>query len=290
MFSARLGFMRPDSVDDTPTLWTPNNITSSNILAWFDATDPGDLVIESGLVARMLDLSGNNTLMRNNYGSQQALHLPLNQNGCGCLQFDGVDDRYSQSSSEDGSSSSGNLVTPIVMSNPYAIFSVQNIVVRASNQQYVSLSGSSPDPWIASYLEKSNKFGKIRRDTSTTQVDLQPDTTPGGWHMHYHSYNSNSEPDSWQDTVDAGSINSETTTITASNTMDNLCIGSLMRRNRSNGYTGAFTAMTWNKTLLFDKPLSESEQQKLEGWSAHQLGITDVLPTDHPYKSSAPEA
>ena len=289
MFSARLGFMRPDSVPTGGVLWTPNDITSATVLAWFDATDQGDLVIESGLVAQLNDLSGKNTLMRNVYGSQQAIHLPDNQNGCDCLQFDGVDDRYSQSSNANGLSTVGNLSQSFSLGDPYAVFSVQNITAKASNQHYVSLSGNVADPWISSYLEMSYKYGKVRRDQGGTQTHTQPQTSPQGWHMHYHSYLGNSLPDSWTDIVDGGTPNLQTNTRNTNHPIDNIAIGCLLRRNRGAGPIQAFTEMIWNKTLLFDRPLDLSEQQKLEGWSAHQLGITDVLPTDHPYKTSAPE-
>lgn len=40
--------------------------------------------------------------------------------------------------------------------------------------------------------------------------------------------------------------------------------------------------------MLDSTPLSFNDRQRLEGWAAHQCGLTAALPSDHPYKEVAP--
>lgn len=40
--------------------------------------------------------------------------------------------------------------------------------------------------------------------------------------------------------------------------------------------------------LAFNEVLSEANRQKVEGYLAHHFGVTDNLPSDHPYKTTAP--
>lgn len=40
--------------------------------------------------------------------------------------------------------------------------------------------------------------------------------------------------------------------------------------------------------LFFDRTLSDTDRQKLEGWAAHKYGLTRNLPADHPYKNLVP--
>lgn len=41
-------------------------------------------------------------------------------------------------------------------------------------------------------------------------------------------------------------------------------------------------------SIFFDRVLSVSDRQKLEGWAAHKYGLIDNLPSDHPYKILVP--
>ena len=40
--------------------------------------------------------------------------------------------------------------------------------------------------------------------------------------------------------------------------------------------------------MIFDRILSSSEKEKIEGYLAHKWGLAERLPTDHPYKTEAP--
>lgn len=61
--------------------------------------------------------------------------------------------------------------------------------------------------------------------------------------------------------------------------------------NRSNdepmGTTG--TEFYVAEILVVEGPVSLAEVEKLEGYYAHQFGLTSILPSGHPYKTSPPE-
>ena len=40
--------------------------------------------------------------------------------------------------------------------------------------------------------------------------------------------------------------------------------------------------------ICFSTKLSDDDRHGVEGYLAHKWGLTDKLPTDHPYKNSAP--
>ena len=44
----------------------------------------------------------------------------------------------------------------------------------------------------------------------------------------------------------------------------------------------------WGEVLIYVGTMSEDDQESAEGYFAHRWGLTAGLPSDHPYKSSAP--
>lgn len=278
MFSARLGFMRPDSVPQGIP-WTPNDITSATMLAWFDATDSSDYVTEADRVPELLDKSGNNVKMVMNQLTRQA--TITQNNGIDGLLFDGVDDYYT-------GISNGSNIPNLPFNNSYAMFSVQSVVAKSATQQWMCISHISNETHASMFANGNNQFGSVRRPNSggSTPFSKVHDTPmTEEWHLTYYRYaGADLGSDLWDSVLDGGVYVNFNKPLSTPDIMNRMSIGCLNKNVQQN-----FTEMTWNKSLLFDKPLSLAEQQKLEGWSAHQLGLTDNLPADHPYKTSAPE-
>jgi hypothetical protein len=296
MFSARLGFMRPDSVTDG-VLWTPNDITSATILAWFDATDSADYVTEGGLVPALLDKSSNNVVMVNSQGSKQA--IPGSTNGIPGLLFDGVDDFYS-----------GQDVGPNLGDNKfraadgYSFFTVVHVNRDSTEaQQMVHISTGSEIPGIdpkynqnllAQTMTPNHEYSQfIRTSRNDGSGYTRPGTQTVDWHLNYHG-NNGTGGNNWYNVFNGDELRKQYTQTSHSDhtPYDRIAIGGMVRGwSAENGayLFNNFANMTWNKTILFDKNLDLSDRQKLEGWAAHQLELTDNLPADHPYKSVAPE-
>ncbi len=67
------------------------------------------------------------------------------------------------------------------------------------------------------------------------------------------------------------------------NTNSNTDSGFLSYPAGSGGYSGDFMHFEFSNT-----PISIEDIRKFEGWAAHNYGLTEKLPVDHPYKILAP--
>ena len=43
-----------------------------------------------------------------------------------------------------------------------------------------------------------------------------------------------------------------------------------------------------HELIIFNEPLSQANREKVEGYLAHKWGLTNNLPSDHPYKYEPP--
>jgi hypothetical protein len=149
---------------------------------------------------------------------------------------------------------------------------------------------------LAHTLTPEHKYSVfIRTSPSQGKGFTRPGTQTVDWHLNYHGYNGIGDR-KWFNVFDGDESLSEYPSNWDSQSehkpYDRIAVGGMVR-----GYDATdgaelfnnFSNMTWNKTILFDNNLDLSDRQKLEGWAAHQLGLTDNLPADHPYKSVAPE-
>ena len=290
MFSARIGFMRPDSTSAGAS-WTPSDITSANMLAWFDATDPTDIIVDAlGQVPELLDKSGNGVKMVQAELSRQG--KPADLADISTVEFDGMDDYYT-------AVNTGANLTPFTINSGYGIFTVAKVFKDPSEpQQMININKSTSPNSTASVNQAmiaTHEYQQfVRATNSSAQAFVRSGSQPVELALKYHGFTANNPTNGWYNVYNGDVIRKTYTGgggLTSS-PFDRLVIGGMVRGyHPTNGadFFSNFTKMNWNKTLLFDNNLSDDERQKLEGWAAHQLGLTDNLPVDHPYKTTAPE-
>jgi hypothetical protein len=57
---------------------------------------------------------------------------------------------------------------------------------------------------------------------------------------------------------------------------------------RNNGGAIPYTDGDWHELIIYNTALSTTDRQKLEGYLAHKWGLTNNLPSGHPYKYEPP--
>lgn len=137
----------------------------------------------------------------------------------------------------------------------------------------------------------SNTTNSFNPDLYTTGGDVRASHRPSGGQLAAISNNTyyidivdwelagSSPVRQFLDGVLQGTVTGATDTI---GTNFQLSLGA-RPNNLSNPLTGGIKAV-----LVFDAKLSDSNREKVEGYLAHEFGLTGSLPLAHPYKSSPP--
>lgn len=235
------------------TLWTPAQLSSSDMSLWldgsdattlFDAVSGGSAVAENGAIARWQDKSGNN-----NHATQSTLGFrPLRVDGG--VRFDGTDDRMT--------------LTTGLTGTDYAFFGV--LKKRLSgNAMFVLANGTgSGGGYVYVDFSDGNIYftnGTTFRQTTGSGNNL---TTVIVSHDHYLHRNGSSV------TLTTG-LNSGTT------------INTVGARPGSSAFANADFY-----ELIFGPQSMIRWAYYFEGYLAHKYSLTANLPSGHPYKTNAP--
>ncbi len=277
-FSARQGlFGKAAAVG--PALWTPDNL--SGIQSWFDSTDSGSLTLNGSNVSGWADQTGNYDWTQATAASQPLLDPGLLElSGINVLKFS---DDYMTSNS---------MGTIYSSQQPGIMFMVlyQRDTGNAYHNQLTFGDNTSGGDYLVMQRTNSGDGRKpmlARAEPAKSQL-RDPDSKTNEWGLFLgYSNGANSE---FRTNGGAPTGGRAGTTVT----------GTLPLGTVNFGYVtlGAFATATTSPTgfsnmdvaavVVSNSTATTAEMEKLEGWAAHKYGLTVVLPTAHPYKTSAP--
>lgn len=246
--------------------WSPDSLTG--LQCWLDAAD-NDTIYDNdtGRVGQWVDKSGSG----HNFSQSLVTQQPLHSNSS--IVFDGTD-RLSNSTIEfDDAYIWGDTTTG------HSVF-----VVAKSTGDDVSRLLCSP-------VEPRFFFGG-----GTTAGDNNFIVAYGNTARNYHSTNVLTPVTSLSSTNILGVVNTQDTQTTpyVNGSSLNTINGEMLAFTGLNIGAGSYSTVdgTWNgvvnEIVIFNRQLDSTDRNKVEGYLAHKWGLTQNLPSDHPYKSSSP--
>ena len=282
-FSARQGFF--NQADTGPVAWTPDNLPG--IQAWYDSTDSSSITLNGSNVSTWADQRGNYDWTQSTAGLQPLLTTGQSElSSSNVLKFDSD---YMTADS---------MGTIFSTSQPGIMFLV---LYNRSGSNGGTLSFNNH--WVFNEEDADTDYLTLQRTNSPYLPRFTRDETPGG--APEFLTDSDTKQDEWMFML--GYTNTTTS------------------RFRTNGGPGAggrngadetgglpFTNENWTKVTLgayynhtatsyvgysysdiaavvaSNSAATVSDMEKLEGWAAHKYGLTVLLPTAHPYKTTAP--
>jgi hypothetical protein len=238
--------------------WTPSNLTT---YAWYDASDTNTITESAGAVSQWDDKSGNNRHVTQGTGSKQPTTGARTIGTLNVLDFDGGD---------------------ILMNTSFAVSSLNISFAQVFKSDIISGSAGSffgfgRATHTEGYIRNAGANLTIRgygsRYPNQAELYFAQDTNP-----HFSAYVKNGT--SSQLATQDGVVSSRTTTVTTF-TSQRLALGG---QPNDSGYGNGVIA----ETIFFSSAISEADRQKIEGYLAWKWGLQANLPSDHPYKNSAP--
>lgn len=241
--------------------WTPSSMTTS---AWYDVSDGNTLTIESSVVTKINDKSGNDIHLNaaNHQGTNTHTLTSNALNGLSVVALDG-DDRYNPSVNI--SVPDGNLQTFVLAQVDEVDSANDSIIAMAGNAPNWQLQASSATDFKASLNSQAGV-------TSGSSTNFE-----GGYHIFNAFFD-------WGNTTMRSYVDG---TVEGSATPTGKLGGPFALRvftNRGNA------EMPKGKLaeIVICLDVSDTVREKIEGYLAHKWGLESNLPTDHTYKSSAP--
>lgn len=238
-----------------PTGFSPSTITS-NLLVWLDATDSSTLTLSTSNVTQWRDKSGNG-FQFNPKGSSfmflssirgiQALYVP----------------------------SQGNLSNATCgISTSYTLFSVANLHTNSTAYQYIAKFNPSVDSFLFFGTSNGN-FASFAGNGTTTWWDLNantPTTPIGTSPILVAATNNNTLLTPYASGV---ALNTKTGTTVQTN---GLLLGSAF--DNTQPWLGNI-----GEVILYNRVLTTTERQAVEGYLSWKWGISSNLPSTHPYRA-----
>lgn len=234
--------------------WTPNQLGSALGL-WFDASDTGTITLNGSNVSGWNDKSGNNRHVSQAIASYQPTYQTNNLNGLAGISSAGSTIRLESASN---------------ISWNFDIGSFASVCSFEATNNYEAL-------FMLDGRQSPAQFFFFRRNVSTAFGEPYR-TTPisSGATVYAGRYNRNVAVNgSTNGTYYSSALLS---TFTTSSTISKLTV-----LGPSNPFVGAI-----NELIVLNSYISDSDREKLEGYLAHKWGLTNNLPSNHPYKNNTP--
>lgn len=277
-FSARQGlFGKAAAVG--PALWTPDDL--SGIQSWFDSTDSGSLTLNGSNVSGWADQRGNYDWAQATAGSQPLLDVGLSElSSTNVLKFS---DDYMTSNS---------MGTIYSSQQPGIMFMV--LYQRSTNTAFHNHLTFGDNTSAVDYmvLQRQNSSGGRRpmfaRDEGpkSSIQDLGAKNDEWGLFLGYsNGANSRFRTNGGAPTGGRAGTDVSGTLPLGTVNFGYVTLGGFATATVSP--TG-FSNMDVAAVVVSNSTATTAEMEKLEGWAAHKYGLTVVLPTAHPYKTSAP--
>lgn len=237
-------------------LWQPSNFSS--LFGWLDASDEGSITETSGAVSQWDDKSGNNYHATAS-GASRPTTGANTQNSLNVIDFSS--DWFVLNSGLYG-----------LLNQAYSLFAVSKTNNNGSQQRIIN-------------FDNGGSVGGLRYKSAagTTQFSSGQFAGPDDTSITKTDYNILGGRRSGTEQSISANGNTFVTDAGANNTTP------------TNGNIGTFLDGTADslegsiaEIIFFNIRLSDDEFDIVEGYLAHKWGLTARLPSDHPYKSSAP--
>lgn len=261
------------------TAWTPANLANPSKL-WLSAEDV--VVDSSNRISEATDLSGNNyhfTQTIDNLKPLLVVDTTLNRP---VFKFDGIDD-YMNNGNANNISKNISYLWSLAIHKKNADVAGTNTILR-----YVV--GVSPyrSGRFAHYASTSSKamtgLGTRRLDTDTFVGNYDTVETGTEWtiSLAYQNYN---QASSLVVVNGVGyTLSPAGTTGLTSNTSPSGANAWLGTERAETGFLDGCIA----EVVSGNTELTQADIDKLFGWAAHKYGLTENLPSGHPYKTNPP--
>jgi len=243
-------------------LWTPAEL--SGVQLWLDADDATTITESSGNVSQWDDKSGNGNHVTQAAASAQPSYLATGLNGLPALSFDGTDDTMATTTA---AMPTGN--------SPRSLFVVYQPQATTSSHSIAgqSLTGTRSSWFMLQFRNDAVKgdpyFAGFQDDLTDSQT---PTTTAKIGAVTYDGTTTTLFRTGSQVAQDTKTLNTES---------------GIFRIGSSAG-NSEFANMLFSEAVGVNSSLSTADREKVKGYLAHKWGLTADLPSDHPYKSSAP--
>jgi hypothetical protein len=170
-------------------------------------------------------------------------------------------------------------ISPVAAGSPFTVYAVVTNVLTASGAARIWLSGGDVNTWQLFFranldvLELGSGTTSVLKSTvstpvGATQIAVAVYGGAAGNHMR----------------INGVEVNASTTVVSFPNTLPLRLFASLS----ATGTAIRNTAADFSHMGMFAQALSIAEAQVLEGYLAHRLNLTSLLPSGHPYKTNAP--
>lgn len=304
MFSARLGFMRPDSVPAGGRPWVPSDITSATVAAWFDTYDISNVLSDNGTTcSKIIDQSSKNVGMEMVSEVNQPDIITNGQNGLPVLRFTNAKQQFmttpKMSSTVLGQApnTDGNLFSYNYKWNQHMTMFTMVKPSIGSTAGDIWCIGYGGDRWtsVAQFHNAPQPLRAYERGDQGEATNILDLSSNQDWQSNYYTglIIENQKHMSMMKNGDTiGSVSDIASLLTSGDltkAMDNIALGCRNRITRGAGHVGAFFEGDLQALVMIMGELNESDRQKLEGWGHHSSGIENLLPMDHPYRTSPPE-
>ena len=241
-------------INDQP--WTPANISTA---LWLDAADSSTITLNGSTVSQWNDKSGNARHAAQATATNQPSYLSIGYNNRPTLSFDGSNDEL------DVSALSGTTFT---------IFGVlQAGVVSGEDTWMTTRIGSSTAGWEFGYTvagtAQTRTYGPLQYNVVSPPFTA---TTP-----YLHTVMINTPITTIYSGINGSALNQNSGGMVSSSA--GIRIGGLLGNTGAGRWDGLISEI-----VISQSTLSPTDRQQLEGYLAHKWGLTDKLPTNHPYK------
>jgi hypothetical protein len=260
-------------------IWTPA-LNVSILRGWWDFSDSSKVTTVSGGISSIADKSGLGYSLTQATSSNRPSYQTAAQNGLNVARFDGTNDRLARSAFTSGVANNQPCMSLFVVRKPLSVgFAMYSFSVTGAS--------SSVNRMLMATGVSANKDRIAGRglDTDTEQsVDSSANDTAATWRMQEGVWDfDNAKLTQYMDGTKDGEELSFGTGVNAANTSPNqMVIGC------SNLGTGFFSGDI-GEVILVAGVLSDRDRWMIEGYLAHKWGIASLLPSDHLYKTEAPQ-
>jgi hypothetical protein len=170
-------------------------------------------------------------------------------------------------------------VSPVAAGSPFSVYAVVTNVLTDTGAARVWMTGGNVDSWQLFFRANLNVIelgsgpttvlkSTVATPIGATQIVVAAYGGAAGNHLR----------------INGSEVHASTVSVNFPNTLTMKVLAGLA----SNGTGIRNTVADFSHLGMFAQALSVAEAQVLEGFLAHRLGITSVLPSGHPYKTVAP--
>jgi hypothetical protein len=251
-------------------LWTPALISTA---LWLDAADSGTITLDGSAVSEWRDKSGNarhaaqsSSSFRPSWASDE-------------ITFDGSDDFlvFGGSTATDYPLKFG--------TSSFSVFAVINPTSTGALRIFFGARGFG-DGWFAGHDTSNPTFRLFSTTEQWVPAPMSGVSAVTGLQIFGATAPRGSTGRYWRN----GDLLRSTTSVVGSGSLASarqVRIGSYT--NDSDATQGPWVGKI-NEVILLPRGAEDEERQKIEGYLAHKWGLTGSLPSDHPYKTDAPQS